>query len=814
TDSFKLGSVACNSFKLSVNKAMVANHPTDVKIEDDNTTFYLVVDSFTEDRYVYNYTLVDKLINFNFNYDASGIINAKHENEEVCYLSDIWHDMCVQAGVEYDDEYEFINDIEVEWYDNTIQARKYLSYIAELQGGYAIILPNGKQSFKPYKKDSIKEIDIDECSDFILGEKKTITRVVYDNGVVKWEFGDDNGTTLYLDSTNTFITSEEIVENIYDLIVDFEFYLLNVPNAPMDSSVRAGDIITFADDFNEYPTIAQYSMSYGGQWVGGYSLQIKTDKQEETKLIGKNEIIKKIESEFDRTNAELKITAEQTEGNTKQITEMNQTVNGIKTTITENTENFENKMTIFEQNIDGLKITTEKSGNNLFSNTMFFDFNDWSMLPNFEIYEAPIPPTGIGNYFLWYCTQDFDIYKAGVIYQYIDGIWEETDWKKSTFYDDMEDGLKQYLQIVENQETETNYASGRKVQFNVDGTGQQGGISYPLVTKIIPINQDEEFMTLSYKIKNNLEYGKIDVYLSLLYDNVADSLVNENEIFTIGKFYADNDARNLSLEKIKIYNQNQKRLVYGNASQIEPEDTEKLWLKLEEDDSFGQLHKYNHETEQWEVYDDQIGFVDITTDILYSRTSYDSRFWTFGINKNNYVTKYAYFEIDIRIIYVDQSETEPEPYKDRYWGNPVTNEIKRPIFDGDTFVGWELLDVTNDVALENDEYSPFLYPKGTVDFGDLKLEYGDYTAWSSNQNEIFGRNGYFGSRGLEITKDNNKMFIDEDEIKATYKDTTVFNINQDEIYGKKIRTEEFELNSVVEKQINTGTRKITIRYEV
>lgn len=322
TDKFKLGSVACNSFKLSVNKNVISSQPNEVRIEDDNTTFYLVVDSVVEDKYTYTYTLTDKLLNFNFNYDASEIINEKIENEEVCYLSDIWKDMCNRANVEYDDTYLFTNDIEVNWYDNTIQARKYLSYIAELQGGYACILENGKQSFKPYKKGSIRTVDIDECSDFILGEKKKITRVVYDTGVTKWVFGDDSGSTVYLDTTNVFITDETVVENIFNMIVDFEFYLVDVPDAPIDSSVRAGDIIVFTDGVNNYPTIAQYSMSYGGGWIGGYSLKVATDKQEETKVNGVDDNIKKIQSDIDRTNATLKITAEQTNKNTSQISTM------------------------------------------------------------------------------------------------------------------------------------------------------------------------------------------------------------------------------------------------------------------------------------------------------------------------------------------------------------------------------------------------------------------------------------------------------------------------------------------------------------
>lgn len=368
TDSFKLGSVACNSFKLSATKSAVSTQPQNVLIEDDNTTFPLVVDMIEEDKNFYIYSLTDKLTNFNFNYDASGLIREKQENEEICYLSDIWHHMCSQAGVEYDEEYEFINDIEVSWYDGTIQARKYLSYIAQLQGGYATILPNGKQSFKPYKKESSKAIDIDTCSDFILGEKKTISRVVYDNGVNFWAFGDDEGSTIYIDPSNVFVISEDIIENIYDLIEGFEFYLVDVPQCPVDSSVRAGDIITFTDGTNDYPTIAQYSISYNGGWVGGYKLQVKTDKQEETSLTGIQNNVLKVQSEVDRANATITLVSQQTEGNTSNISTLQNTVGGFNQTVQKVNE-IEDKTNTIETTIDGMQQTIKYSGgNNLWTN--------------------------------------------------------------------------------------------------------------------------------------------------------------------------------------------------------------------------------------------------------------------------------------------------------------------------------------------------------------------------------------------------------------------------------------------------------------
>ena len=311
TDTFKLGSVASNTFKLSVLKTAVNSQPYNVRIEDDDIVMNFVVDDVKEDDDVYAYTLTDKLLNFNFNYDASELINSKAELEEDCYLSDIWKDMCDKANVEYDETYVFENDIIVNWYDNRVQARRYLSYIAELQSGYAYIKENGKQSFKKQNRPSVKTIDADECSDLIIGERKKITRVVYDGGAFKWEFGDETGETLYLQKDNVYITSEQIVENIYNNIKDLEFYIIDVPNAPMDSSVRAGDIITISDNGVMYPTIAQYSMSYAGGWIGSYKISVNTERQQETQVSRAADNLKSLQVDVNRLDNEFGIIAEE-----------------------------------------------------------------------------------------------------------------------------------------------------------------------------------------------------------------------------------------------------------------------------------------------------------------------------------------------------------------------------------------------------------------------------------------------------------------------------------------------------------------------
>src|SRR5574344_1406775 len=402
-DTFKLGSVASNTFKLSVLKTAVNSQPTNVRIEDDDTELHFIFDNIIENDDVYVYTLTDKLLNFNFDYDASVLINSKAELGEDCHLSDIWHDMCNKANVEYDETYVFENDIVVTWYDSRVQARKYLSYIAELQSGYACILENGKQSFKKQNRSSVKTIDADECSDLIVGEKKKITRVVYDGGVFKWEFGDETGDTLYLQSDNVYITSEQIVENIYNNIKDFEFYILDVPNAPMDSSVRAGDIITIADNGVMYPTIAQYTMSYAGGWTGGYKLSVNTKKQQETQVSRVADNVKSLQVDVNRLDNEFGIIADEITKLTDYIRNVGMTGNYLRLEETAESNGAINKLSRkgFELMplYPGMAYPSEYTYPGVLSfYTLIFDtVSTFDNEPNYIFINSPVPLQKLGT---------------------------------------------------------------------------------------------------------------------------------------------------------------------------------------------------------------------------------------------------------------------------------------------------------------------------------------------------------------------------------------------------------------------------------
>ena len=317
--SFALGSTASNTFTLELDKEAVTNtNPNLVKITENDKDFAtLVVDNVEEvDKDTLKYTLTDKLVDLNYYYDASELIAQKGGSAK---MSEILADMCSKIGLEVDENINWIDDIDVTWYDNTILARDYAGFIAENNAGYIFILPNGKLTIRQHNMASKYDINIEDCEDVTIGEKHVITKVVYDNGTVKYEAGDDTGNTLYINSENVFIINQEQINKIYNSVKGFTFYSVSTENCPINEEVKAGDVITFIDGENKYHTIATIDLEYNVGWFGGYSLEINTERQDETELIGNNNKIKSIVSRLNRDEATLEIVANQTDEHEQQI---------------------------------------------------------------------------------------------------------------------------------------------------------------------------------------------------------------------------------------------------------------------------------------------------------------------------------------------------------------------------------------------------------------------------------------------------------------------------------------------------------------
>ena len=330
-DNFYLGGVSSRSFELQINKDYITHYDYPiVTIYDDENIIYatLNVDKLdTSAKDVYKYELLDNIVKFDFNYDASAIfVDGKTT------LKNILQNMCDLAGVTLATTTFNGENMEVSWYDNRITARDYLSMIAEVNGGFARINKAGELELVKYQNVSSATIDLDECEDYTIGEYHKITRVVFDNGLFISTYGDTTGDTIYLNIQNVYINDNETVEMIYNSIKDFEFYCFKTTNNPIPD-VLGGDIVTFSDETNDYQTIAQYDTEYFGKWNGHYELDIKTLVQQETSLKTNTDKYKTLRIEQDRSNAQLTIVSESVDEQNDKIAQVSQTVDELNSKI-------------------------------------------------------------------------------------------------------------------------------------------------------------------------------------------------------------------------------------------------------------------------------------------------------------------------------------------------------------------------------------------------------------------------------------------------------------------------------------------------
>lgn len=487
-NSFKLGTTLCREFELQLPKQIFNEKTKDVLIKlNGNDYAHLVIDSFEYKEGgnipVVNIKLIDKMILFNTNYDASDIVP--------CTLKEILKDMCKKVGVELGTT-DFVNsNIPVNFYDNTIQAREYLSFISEVAGGFARIEADGKLYIRNY--DNYKDLLVELCEEINLGEKHEVERVVFDNGknklikartsrnllndfkyVVKEnntqlknnvlesdyieiqpklaytiscyyndknsiglnngfiyanlydtskklisnqflktseqntkitppnakyikvflvinnckkddefkaqlekgsiqteydEYDTENNNnleTLYINSENVYINSQEELNNIAGKILGFVYYNLSTGNSYILNDSLPGDVLRFSYDNKTYYTINQYEqLNFFGVWSGEYKLKLNSNKQEETQIEGTESKIKSIKIKVNRLDNVI-TTAVEDINNQKNIVnqELYNKINQNQSLITQTANNISNQVSNVRGELKGNIDEINKALNN------------------------------------------------------------------------------------------------------------------------------------------------------------------------------------------------------------------------------------------------------------------------------------------------------------------------------------------------------------------------------------------------------------------------------------------------------------------
>jgi len=381
SQSFKLGGTVCKQFDVDIDKLAFANittTPDEVVIYDGNSVYAtLVVDELnTEDNAFYSYSLTDRMVR---------LLEEKDWFVSGATINTLLANICTEYDLGTPPTIANYGSMAVSW-DEDISARDFVGYLAELLGGYAYIDSMGNLQFSTFTNVATDTISVSDCSSFKANETIIFDRVVYNSPTRVVKYPDDESyqgqeSTYYVDIDNVLftdsgnITIEDQVEYIYNIINHFSVCNITVEKAPINSAVKCGDTVAFTLNGNTYQTIAEINWQYNSMWLGGYTLDIQNELQEETQVESKAvKQTKKIRQYIDRELNQIGTSIEQLDANYDSLTE---TVNRHTTEITQNATAIRTKVsaedvediitnkgyvtqTQLEQTAEGINISIEQ----------------------------------------------------------------------------------------------------------------------------------------------------------------------------------------------------------------------------------------------------------------------------------------------------------------------------------------------------------------------------------------------------------------------------------------------------------------------
>jgi hypothetical protein len=283
--------------------------------------------------------LKDNSIKLDKPYNAKPLID---ESGGTATLQEILEDICTFCGITTKITSFPHNDMEIGIYDNTINARIYINYIAGQAGAIPIIDREGELDFIYVNNLTIHKIPLDILQGYSLGEPFEISKVLFELGEIVFESGDETKNTMFIDSGNVYISNQEQIDDIYNIVNGFKIDSVTTDNMLGDPAIDAWDLIqvygyydendNFIDDDSVivFTTFANQNFIYAGSILASYETKINKEKRDVNTTVTGDELFKKsIKQEIDLVNGRINTT----------ITEIND-VDSRVLTLEESAESF------------------------------------------------------------------------------------------------------------------------------------------------------------------------------------------------------------------------------------------------------------------------------------------------------------------------------------------------------------------------------------------------------------------------------------------------------------------------------------------
>ena len=332
---------------------------------------YNIQDNPTTNNNAITLKLRDNRVLFDFKYNAKYLIDAN--NGSATYLQ-ILQDICQQAGVECDVDSFDGDDLTTGMYDSTITGTTYVSYIAE-QGGYIpVITRKGHLDFVDLTQSTTWRIPLSILSDnFTTGDAYSIERVVYESGIIKYQTSDDESlSTLYINSANPYIISQDQVDNILDNYDGFSIDSVRLTTAILGNpAIDPWDYIEVYDDGEQgeptiFKTLANGDYTFNGKNRHLFITEIGKEERTENVTLDTEETYKKMaKTEIDALNAQIILQAES-------VQSVRDDMQNLASDISDNYYSKSTVDTLILNAENGVTNTfSEAGGNNILRNTNF-----------------------------------------------------------------------------------------------------------------------------------------------------------------------------------------------------------------------------------------------------------------------------------------------------------------------------------------------------------------------------------------------------------------------------------------------------------
>lgn len=326
----------------------------------------------------------DNMIKFEINYDGS---NLSYPATMKTVLLDICEKVGVQLGTS-----TFLNEnTEVSVWDNTVSARKYLSYIAEKAGCIAVIGRDGKLYLKNLYENT-ESIPLRLFKKYEWGEKHTVSGLKFQDGIKTYNLGNTSGNTLWISSDNMFITSSLELENIYEKINGLVAYSFDSDTTRINPALDVGDKVVI--DGKE--VIYQYDMELKGRFLGTINSKLSDKAKEDTtvKKVSNATKIRRVQSEINQIDGKIIQLIQETDENSEKISKNEQDIDSINQTVS--------SFTNFTKTIEGkTKILLEDAlETNILKLVLYAENTKSGIYPSPRLFPSPnLFPQKAGNAF-------------------------------------------------------------------------------------------------------------------------------------------------------------------------------------------------------------------------------------------------------------------------------------------------------------------------------------------------------------------------------------------------------------------------------